>query len=710
MRMPGNPVDEVAEAVRTVLAAGVSAGDDRGLRRHATALRSLGARVPALATLADGIDRVLAAASGDRMRALLDLHLLLRMARAGLASAGLDGCLEPAPPSGPWTTDLRLDEPVFTSLLPQLADPRAHPLNALIHADHEEMGTELRLVGPLLNGLEHPDAQAPRRIASILHRFGKAVAPELRRDFNPEGGRADAMRLRALGRIDPEAARAACREARTRASSLVRLEALQLLPSLDPGEAERNALALLGEPSTPDELRREAMKALRVARGDAGLEMLLSAVDASNSLWSVAAMALQESPHPAADAGLFESLRTALAQGQHAGLARAMRLMPILVRRRHPEALHLFLSWLDHPTKELRDWARTWVQHLDVSGEAVVPELVAALAHKDPQVLVGVMDSLKRCGAAAGAAAPRLAELLRHRQVGVREKAATTLEAVGAGRPDAVATLSAALRDDSAKVRRAAAQALGRFGPAAADAVPALTEALNDSQAEVCFAAAQALGCAGPAAAGALPAVLALEKHAHASVRHQALVALPWLGEPGVAEVIARLRDPARCANMMSALSRQSGVDPRVVSELVAILRDAAHPQRARAAAVLGELRASAGPAVAALVAVLDEDAEPPREAAAGALATLTVQAKEVVAPLAVAAVPALARVVRNGTYRARVDACRSLERLGAAAAPAIPALTDALNDPDFIVRQCARAALRSLQGRSTDGRVDRHS
>jgi HEAT repeat protein len=692
-----DPLTELADDARRLFAAGVSAGDGGALRRHAEAVRRLGARVPALAPLADAIDRTCAAAEKQRAAAVLDLNLLLRRVRAGLATAGVGGTPEPVDPSGPWTTELRLDEPVFTDLLPELADPKARPLNALILADHEEMGTELRLVGPLLAGLEHPDKDAPQRIASVLPRFGNAVAGELRRDFHPAGDRADAMRLRALGRIDPEAARAACREALDRGSQVVRAEAMELLPKIDPAEAERHALALLRAPSTPAETRKLALKSLHVARGDAGLEMLLSAIDAPDSLWSAAAMALQESAHPGAGAGLFESLRAALAEGQEAGLRRAMRLMPVLIRRRHPEALRLFLSWLDHPNKELRAWARNWIRHLYESGDAVVPELVAALGHKDPPVLVGVMDSLLRCGGAAADATPRLAELLQHRQVGLREKAATTLGAVGAGRPDAVAALVAALRDESAKVRHAAAEALARFGPAAAAAVPALTEALNDRQAEVCSGAVRALGQIGAAAAGTVPAVLALQEHEFASVRYQAVMALPRLGEPGVAEVVRRLREPGRHAYLIGALSRCGGVDPAIVRELVAILRDRSHPERAAAAAALGDFRPAPEPTVAALVEALDEDDDALREAAAKALVILTINAKDAVIPLAGVAVPALTRAVRNGTYRTRVDACRALEKLAAAAAPALPALTDAVNDPDFIVRQCARAALRAI-------------
>jgi HEAT repeat protein len=651
--MPREQLRQLADDVARHLVAGSrAAAGASGLRDRARALHALAAKVPALGALAGAVDRA-AEPSG-----LLDLLVMVRQVRAALATAEVDGDLESVERSGPWTTDLRLDEPVFTNLLPELTDPKSRPLNALGLADHEEMGTELRLVGPLLAGLDHPDRSAPERIAGLLPRFGKAVAAELRRDFDPTGERADAMRLRALGRIDPEAARAACREALDHGSEAVREEALGVLQAIDPPEAERSALAILGEPSSSLVAHKRALKSLRVARSDAGLEALLSALDAPDSLWSAAVEALQRCPHPEAEPRLFGLLQVALADK---AWQPALRLTPVLIARRHAEALRLFLSWLDSPTKELREWARKQIPYLYEKGEPVVPELIATLGHKDSQVQAAVMDSLLRFGGAAVAATPRLAELLGDKRVGVREKAALTLGAVGSARPDAVATLAAALRDDSAKVRHEAAKALGRFGPAAAAAVPALCEALNDRQAEVCSAAVGALGQVGAAAAGAVPAVLALQQHEYASVRHQAVAALPRLGEPGVAEVVKRLREPGRHA-------------------------------------VLGDFRPAAEPTVAALVEALDEEEdEALREASAKALVILTVNAKEAVLPLAGVAVPALARAVRNGPYRARVDSCRALEHLGAAATPAVPALAAAVNDPEFIVRQCARAALRTI-------------
>src|SRR5438132_894575 len=104
--MPRQQLRALARDVDRLLMAGsaVAAGDE-GLRRRAKALRELGQQAPVLGKIADTVDRVLAAGTAKAASALLDLLLILRQVRAGLATVGVDGPLEPIDPSGPWTTD-----------------------------------------------------------------------------------------------------------------------------------------------------------------------------------------------------------------------------------------------------------------------------------------------------------------------------------------------------------------------------------------------------------------------------------------------------------------------------------------------------------------------------------------------------------------------------------------------------------------------------
>src|SRR5205085_7143925 len=82
----------LAGEVGRLLAAGApaAAGHD-GLARRARALRERGGQVPALAAVADAVERVTAAAPKQAAPAFLDLVLLARQLRADLSTAGAEG-------------------------------------------------------------------------------------------------------------------------------------------------------------------------------------------------------------------------------------------------------------------------------------------------------------------------------------------------------------------------------------------------------------------------------------------------------------------------------------------------------------------------------------------------------------------------------------------------------------------------------------------
>jgi HEAT repeat protein len=680
--------------LRRLLASGERAAAlDRALRQRARALAAAAAKVPALAPVADAARRVLGGTPAERVRGMLDLNLLLGMAQAAVTTAGAGGAVEPAPPSGPWATDLRLDEPVFTGLVREPGNPGEDLWNTLAYIDHDPP-TDLRLVEPLLRGLEHGDAGAGERIArDLLPLLGASVAPDLRRAFDAEGGRADAWRLMALCKADREAGLVACREALGRGSNAVRRVALEGLPDLDAAEAERAALAALADRRAPEGVREAALKALRVARSDAALVALFAAADSGAE---EAREALVRCPHPQAGARLRELAREAADDCEGADgaarkeyAARAQWAMDVLIGRKDREGVRGFLRWLDHPAKELREWARDRVERLYDAGGPVVPELAALLPHKDTRVLRGAMDSLARAGEAAAAAVPALAGLLRDKRPGVRVQAAESLGGIGVGTREAVAALGAALGDGSRNVQVAAAVALGQLGATARAAVPALAAALKDQHADVRENAAIALGEIGPAAAAALPALVAARKDPSESVSHEALVSLGRLGRAGVPLFISTLRDPARCGDALEALDRHPAADRALVREVAVIVRDPAHPRREQAFAVLGSLGAAAKPGVPALVAALSDEADEIRAAAAEALWRA--------GPAAAGAVSALTRALKDRSPRVREYAAWALGAVGPEGRDAIPALREALADPEPFVRHHARRALREL-------------
>lgn len=685
--MPHETLDGLAEDARRLLAAGATAArDDRALKRRAKEVRALAEQVPALAPVAEAVGRL--AKGDDAPRALAELLVLLVPVRASLAKAGVEGKVEPAPPSGPWTTDLRLDEPVFTNTVPQLIDSHSRPLNSLILADHEEFGSELRLVGPMLKGLEHPNRDGSERVAGILPRFGKAILNELRADFDPRGGRTDVLRLRVLCAIDRDAGLAACRPALAEGSKEVRVEALERLAKLDPEEAAEIALRLLKERRTPDALREAAYAVLGASKCDAALEALLAAVQPGIVGRDDVVRALEKSAHPEAAARMLERVRALVAEGDGGSTGDpARRLMGVLIERRDPEALREFLRWLEHPNKELRDWAREWFEVFKDRGIPVAAEVAPLLRHKDARVRVGTLEILARAGNAD--AVPSLVALLRDKRVMVRELAVRALGQVAPPPEEAVAAVAADLCDDtSPAVRTSAAVAIGGWKEARGT-LPALIAALKDRDDRVRSSAVTALGTIGPAAAEALPALLAARHDAYASIRHQAMSALCQLAPASLPLLTEMLRDPARAGEVLSALRYRADVHSDLIREIVTVAETEGHPRRAGAVARLGDLGAAAAPGVSAVIAALADERDEVREAAAEAAWKLARYVPLPVAPLVSA--------LKDRSRRVRMETVGALKNLGPAAVEAVPALRQALNDDDFLVRDHAREALRAL-------------
>ena len=192
-----------------------------------------------------------------------------------------------------------------------------------------------------------------------------------------------------------------------------------------------------------------------------------------------------------------------------------------------------------------------------------------------------------------------------------------------------VALLIEALRDDKVSVRWNVIRELGRMKEGGRDAVPALTNLLTDRD--------------------------------------------------GTTALWARV-----------AVARITGDVDSHLPVLLDALRTKARLFPGMAAAALGELGASAAPAVPALAAELKAPHADDRWSAAGALAAIGSAASP--------AVPALADALEHDRdEKARWYAAYALSEIGPDSAPAIPALLQALEDIDDDVRGYAARALSRI-------------
>jgi len=282
-------------------------------------------------------------------------------------------------------------------------------------------------------------------------------------------------------------------------------------------------------------------------------------------------------------------------------------------------------------------------------------------------------------------------------------------------------------------VRRSAAINLNNMGPGAANAVPALIAVLKDGDADVRWAAAKALGNIGPASQPAIHDLIGALKDSNDKVRAAAAAALggigadPELSAPALIEALKDKSDYVRKAAAEALGKNKPGASANtIVPALTAALRDESSDVRATAADSMAKLGADARSAVAAVTDLLRDGGTSNRWSAARILAGIGPDAKAAVPALLLAlkdddvdvrieSAAALGRIGQNQpealevlkrelsydddreAWRRRARAAGAIGGLGAAAQPAIPALTRVLNDPDGHVRRVAAFALERI-------------
>jgi len=237
----------------------------------------------------------------------------------------------------------------------------------------------------------------------------------------------------------------------------------------------------------------------------------------------------------------------------------------------------------------------------------------------------------------------------------------------------------------------------GQARPHTAGKVGAWVDQLASSDKQRRLAAADELGLLGATAADAIPALAAQLDDDYEPAALNAAYALAGMGDAGVNALIGGLqqadKDLARnAAYGLAAVGQPAAA--RLVEQL-----EHANPQtRGYAAFALGEIDLAGSTLGAASVAGLanlvhDED-EWVRRNVAEALGTLDIADQ----PSAqTQAVDTLSQLLADSDGQARFAAALSLGRIGAAAAPAVPALAQALHDENRYVRANAVDALNHI-------------
>jgi HEAT repeat protein len=319
--------------------------------------------------------------------------------------------------------------------------------------------------------------------------------------------------------------------------------------------------------------------------------------------------------------------------------------------------------------------------------EEETPALVGALKdteavvrHEAAFALVARQQHLRSAGAVLTAAL---------KDTRVRGRALKALRQVGSEGAAAVPALADVLGEAGGRDRRDAAALLGTFGPKALPAVLALVETLQDRDARTRATAADALGAIGPKAKDAVPALLGLLRDEEDFVRRMALRALGRLGPEAQATLPAlktALKDRSTSTALVAALALWR-VD-RGNKAALAMLSQGMNSDDCQLAA---DALVKIGPeAVPVLLNAFKSKRPLARAHAADALARI--------GPRARAAVPALTEALKDPDTC--TEATVALGHLGAAAREAVPALRRVLKVPEGRNRVAAAVALWRIEGR----------
>ncbi|NLF09374.1 MAG: hypothetical protein GX594_15550 [Pirellulaceae bacterium] len=393
-----------------------------------------------------------------------------------------------------------------------------------------------------------------------------------------------------------------------------------------------------------------------------------------------------------------------------------------------------------------------WIAVAAQAGEDSVAKLVGKLQSADKSARLQALDALGQHGEAAAEAVAPLKEMLQDASGDVRARAAHALGAIGPAAKPAVAALIELLKDPDEMVRRQAVKAVLRISPgprvaiplcvklledadagvrvrglhaiaeAGAEAVPGLIQALKNDNAA--YWACLVLREIGPPAKDAVPALTKLLGDSRPEIRREAILALASMEEsaaPAAAQIAAALDDELTCHAATYALGRigriPPGIEPAIRANINGNDKLLSIASLWTLARVHPENKQHYRTAVAQFVEGL-KDADPlVRTAAAHALATLppapeitiplieaglrdadetTVRhALDALATMGPAAVPSLIEALKHEKTRGHV--IYIIGRIGADAAPAVPALTKLVADKDEHVALEAAVALAQI-------------
>lgn len=399
-------------------------------------------------------------------------------------------------------------------------------------------------------------------------------------------------------------------------------------------------------------------------------------------------------------------------------------------------AMSLSEEPLPHALRLLRDGSKTarntvlsLLVTLDPAAHGAVSDVVEALKCEDPKLKVAASRCLGSIAAGEEKAVEALSRELKSSSQEVRRESAAAMGKLG---KVAYPAFREVLEDASHPCRLDVVRALGGVSSDHAEAVDILVAALGDGEEDIRLEAAFSLERLGPKAQSAIPSLLERLQDGDRRLRHNVAGALGEIDTTAASvralrarasdEILSRIRVAA-----IESLGKIGRAAEPAIPDLIRFTQEYDPSVSTAAARALGMIGVASEPVIDALIPLLRDRTRRIRVRSRDMYRF----AQRSLMALGATAVPALKREAVNGTDESRLLAIQALIHLGekdekmllllrdalasfkssrsrnhvvselakfgADAAVAVPALIEALSDPDPIVRGSATQALGGI-------------
>ena len=334
---------------------------------------------------------------------------------------------------------------------------------------------------------------------------------------------------------------------------------------------------------------------------------------------------------------------------------------------------------------------------LRTAAAPTVPALVPLLQDRDESVRTAAAEAIAQVGPLDQATTNNLSLGLGSSDNVVRAHTAEALGTIGAAAEEAAPALVQATTDGNDRVRAKAVEALGKIGqPAAAIAVPGLVRALKDRDNWVSALAAEALGQMGDSADGAIPALVRSLRHVNSEVRRNAAQSLGKMtgaavGARAPLEKAASDEDGGVRGQAIRALGSIGAPTPATTQVVLAGLQDLDPQVRAAAVESVGQWGEAITAVVSTVLLLLDDANDQVKVQATKVLPKLAGATPEVIDGLC-------RRLLEDDSDWVQVYAALALGKLGPAGARAGPSLLHASQTGEVSVREQAMRAIALIQ------------